>query len=187
MIDPAEYSQWLYPQTHVNDTEPMISDSPLAYHPPTHPTPGWPANPRMHLGRLYMQLGEFLDYYTGRHNPSLSLELRRELLSANEADDLDVRMKELIPKEDLALFPQLYPSPQKWPPTLLIHGKADRALKLRESLHLYRILKHGGADVTMMVVDGQDHSFDYQKGAEELFGRTIFDAAAEFLVKRLYP
>jgi len=199
IIDPVEYSQWLYPQTHHNaprsraftfpaeKEEPMLSDSPLAYHPPTHPTPGWPANPRMHLGRLYMQLGEFLDYYTGRHNPSLSLQLRNVLLTAADDEDMDMRMKESILEEDLPLFPQLHPTPREWPPTLFIHGNSDRALKLQESLHLHGILRKDGADVTMKIVDGQDHSFDYQKDAEQLFGQTIFNEAVGFLVRRLYP
>ncbi|KZT27450.1 alpha/beta-hydrolase, partial [Neolentinus lepideus HHB14362 ss-1] len=198
ILDPASFAQFLYPKTQPGgspsgspteeNTETVISDFPLAYHPSTSPTPGYPANPRMQLTRLYLQLGVWLDYYTGRHNPSLSLQLRNILeTTTDDDDDMRKRMKALIPDEDLCLFPQLHSGLQEWPPTLLIHGKSDTAVKIEESLRLYAILQEAGVDVTMKAVDGQEHSFDYQKDAEETFGSAIFDEAVDFLVRYLNP
>ncbi|TFK52322.1 alpha/beta-hydrolase [Heliocybe sulcata] len=193
MLDPAPFARFLFPRTQAgsppSDAEEgqiMISDSPLAYHPPTSPTPGYPANPRMQLTRLYLQLGVFLDYYTGCHSPSLSLQMR-DILASTATDGADVsnRMKDLIPDEHLCLFPQLCSSLSDWPSTFLVHGTSDTAVKFDESTHLHRILQEAGVDVTIKVVDGQEHSFDYQKDAEEKFGATLFDEAVEFLVRRL--
>ncbi|EPQ50964.1 alpha/beta-hydrolase [Gloeophyllum trabeum ATCC 11539] len=194
MLDPASFGQYTYPKMQSGrksgsprsgDEEAMISDSPLAYHPATSPTPGYPASPRMQLTRLYLQLGVFLDYYTGCHEPSLSAQLREALTSSSDDDaHLEAHMRSLIPDEHLCLFPQ-FDSLNEWPPALLVHGTSDTADKIRESEHLHALLQGAGVDVILKQVEGEEHSFDYQADAEERFGRIMFDDVAEFLVKRL--
>jgi hypothetical protein len=53
----------------VHGTLESISDSPMAYRPQTYHILGYPANSRMFFARLYLQLGMFVDYYTGQHDP----------------------------------------------------------------------------------------------------------------------
>src|ERR1700733_9232550 len=43
ILDPADYAEYMYP---FPDSLEVISDSPLAYNPPSSPIPGFPANPR---------------------------------------------------------------------------------------------------------------------------------------------
>ncbi|KAI1793370.1 alpha/beta-hydrolase [Ganoderma leucocontextum] len=143
MLDPAEFSDFLYPDCqHLQPT----SDSPLAYHPPTYRIPGYPSNPRQLLGRLYLQLGTFLDYYTGAHEPGLSSSLR-DLLAKDgrltqhpNIDDTDAEYAAHIPTEHRHLFPQFSVNPN-FPPTFLIHGSADTAVFVRESQAIYAQLR----------------------------------------------
>ena len=65
MLDLKQFEKYLYPQSTRLDP---VSDSPYAYYPPDHDTPGYPSNPRMLVGKLYLQLGTFLDNYTGSMN-----------------------------------------------------------------------------------------------------------------------
>ncbi|OBZ71192.1 hypothetical protein A0H81_08412 [Grifola frondosa] len=53
MLDPTQFSEYLYPLSCDLAANP---DSPLSYHPNTFHIPGYPSNPRMLLGRLYLQL-----------------------------------------------------------------------------------------------------------------------------------
>ena len=65
MLYSKQFEECLYPQS--TRLEP-VSDSHYAYYPPDHGTPGHPSNPRMLVGKLYLQLGTFLDNYTGSMN-----------------------------------------------------------------------------------------------------------------------
>ena len=193
LLDPESFAEYLHPACeglHV------VSDSPLAYHLPTSPTPGYPANPRMQLARLYLQLGVFLDYYTGRHQPSLSAALREASLSSSRDPDSDESHASLlsshVPPDLRHLFPQLLiPSSKSesfyWPPTFLIHGTADTALRADESRHLATLLQQAGIDVTIRLVEGKEHSFDYARDAEDTFGGEgeLFAEAASFLIHHL--
>ena len=195
LLDPESFAEYLHPACeglHV------VSDSPLAYHLPTSPTPGYPANPRMQLARLYLQLGVFLDYYTGRHQPSLGAALREASLSLAEDLDSDESYASLlsphVPTGLHYLFPQLLiPSSKsesfKWPPTFLVHGTADTALRADESRHLAMLLERAGVDVTLRLVEGQEHSFDYAHDAEGTFGGEagLFDEAVGFLMQHIGP
>ncbi|KAI5119047.1 hypothetical protein M0805_005913 [Coniferiporia weirii] len=180
MLDPNEFRQFLIPFPPDLQT---ISDSPLVYHSLDHPTtPGWPANPRMQLCRLYLQLGNFLDYYTGEHIPSLSTRLRAILES--KGGDLDAAVAashDVIPQKHIGLFPQFLID-SNFPPTFLFHGGKDSAVRVQESLHLKKLLDAAGVDAILRVADGQEHSFDYSKGASERFAAT-FDEAFIFMSK----
>lgn len=193
LLDPESFSAYLYPAC---ERLQAIADSPLAYHPPTSPTPGYPANPRMQLARLYLQMGVFLDYYTGRHQPSLSAALREASLSSAQGPDCDEAYARLlrphVPPKLRHLFPQLLiPSSKSesfhWPPTFLVHGTADTALRADESRYLAACLQRAGVDVTLRSMEGKEHSFDYAHDAEDTFGGEggLFDEAVGFLVRHL--
>ncbi|KZT73753.1 alpha/beta-hydrolase [Daedalea quercina L-15889] len=194
LLEPVRFSEYLYPASQQLST---TADSPLAYHPSGSPTPGYPANPRMQLARLYFQLGVYLDYYTGYHEPSLSAAIREayghssdlEPESGNSRVD---QLRSLVPAESLHLFPQFCVSEPmseslRWPATLLVHGTADTAICADESRNLYTLLRHAGVDVALRLVQGQEHSFDYVKNAEEIFGGEggLFGEAAAFLIRHL--
>lgn len=192
MLDPAAYSEFLYPQsTKLNPT----SDSALAYHGADAPIPGFPANPRMLLNRLYLQLGVYLDYYTGAHEPSLSATLleaaegrpNRESASTAASDYSLDKMVPLIPRNHLkALFPQ-FTVDSSWPPVFLVHGSIDTAVKLEESLNMQRLLNDAGVDNVLRIVEEAEHSLDYVADAEERYGRPggLFDEIGQFLVDHL--
>jgi acetyl esterase/lipase len=184
MLDPEAFSVFLYPRC--KSLEP-IADSPLAYHPASSPTPGGPANPRMPLSRLYLQLGVTLDYTTGQHSPSLSATLR-PLLDTDVAADpfaLQDAMKVLIPSKHHAVFPQLNVTPD-FPPTFLCHGVLDGAVHVDESEHMCGLLERAGVPVRLLALDSADHSFDYAPDAEALYA-AHFDEMAEFLTRALKP
>ncbi|KAI8971171.1 alpha/beta-hydrolase [Trametes punicea] len=193
-LNPKDFAEYLYPASQALQP---TSDSPLAYHSPTYRIPGFPANPRMLLGRLYRQLGTCLDYYTGCHNPSLSASLRAHLKGrGNEDGDdkalpvqlsdpqavLSEQLRQCIPTAHRHLFPQCMVT-SDFPPTLLIHGSADTAVLVEESRNLELLLRSVGVPVELMVIEGKEHAFDYEPNAEEEFGQPggLFDHAVGFL------
>ncbi|KAG6919244.1 hypothetical protein DXG01_008040 [Tephrocybe rancida] len=197
ILDPGDFTEYLHPN-HDPDTStdpafrdfaalPPIADSALAYHPQTYHIPGYPANPRMLITRLYLQLGVFIDYYTGAHEAGgISSALRQALTSRSgllNTDDIDADfnalLSALIPEQHHGLFPQLGVSVD-WPPIVLVHGTNDSAVPIWDSRSLASRLKARGVDVQLWEVEGREHSFDYEPGAEELFG-DIFDRVGEFL------
>ena len=185
MLDPEDFRQFLYPFL---PSLQIISGSPLEYHPIDHPTkPGWPSNPRMPLCRLLLQEGVFLDYYTGEHEPSISSQWRSVLKEVGDEDE-DVFAKEnafrdLIPDDHLELFPQVLVD-SAFPPTFLLHGACDTAVRLRESLNMKRLLDAYSIRNTLKIVEGEEHSFDYASGAMEKHS-AIFDDVFAFLLSCL--
>jgi acetyl esterase/lipase len=195
MLDRAEFTQYLHP---LSDTLGLISDSPLSYHGPSWPVPGYPANARMLLSRLYLQLGILLDYLTGEHKrdnqPSLS-DILREALGSDKTDlahstgsdaydEINERLERLIPERHRPLFPQ-FSVTSNWPPTYLAHGALDSAVLVHESRNMHKLLKTAGVDVTLSVLEGEEHSFDYEPTAEAVYGSSLFDSIGEFLKEHL--
>ncbi|KAI0365713.1 alpha/beta-hydrolase [Pilatotrama ljubarskyi] len=180
ILDPNDFSQYLYPACKELSS---TSDSPLAYHPLTYHIPGYPANPRMLLGRLYLQMGTFLDYHTGCHDPSLSASLRTILRERALGDHGSMT----IPSVHRRLLPQLTVS-SALPPMLLIHGSADTAVLVQESENLQSLLREAGVPAELVVVEGKEHSFDYEADAEDEFGGSggLFDRAVSFLAETLH-
>lgn len=185
MLDPGDFSDFLHPSSQ---TLPPTSDSPLAYHPETHHIPGYPANQRMLLGRLYLQLGVYLDYYTGMHAPSLSAALRKFLsegqLRSGEVQGLRLdEIKCVLPEDQCDLFPQ-FGVTRDWPPCFLVHGADDSAVLADESRHMHELLQDAGVDVMLRILPGEEHSLDYQSGANDKYGQGggLFDEAVEFLL-----
>ncbi|KAI0345866.1 alpha/beta-hydrolase [Trametopsis cervina] len=184
MLQPQDYSDYLYPQSALLSP---TSNSGLAYHGPDAPIPGFPANPRMLLNRLYLQLGTYLDYYTGEHEPSLSQRLREAIAEtpATQHEHLE-HVKSHIPPKHIPLFPQ-FAVDSSWPPVFLAHGSQDSAVWMKESINLHRILHESGVPSVIRIIDGAEHSLDYVPNAEELYGqpRGLFDQVRDFLVLHL--
>ncbi|KAF8150740.1 Alpha/Beta hydrolase protein [Crassisporium funariophilum] len=144
--------------------------------PPTFdPTTGFVTEPRMALTSLSLQLGIWLDYYTGEFKPSLSKTLR---------DALDARVpyltiRDLIPERHRSLFPTFLVN-ASWPPTLLVHGTADTAVPILSSRRMNILLKNAGVDVQLIEVEGKEHLFDIEQNADVEFAG-VFDKVEEFL------
>lgn len=198
MLDPLDFVSFLYP---FPPDLLATADSPLAYHPPDHPTtPGWPANPRMQLCRLYIQEAVYLDYITGEHSPSLSGRLAKALNAkgllhlrgssdSESATEVDVVSnsgldeteaiiyvaRQVIPERSCRLFPQLIVD-SSFPPVFFLHGEKDSVVHLRESQTMKRLLDNAGVLNEMRVAKGVEHSFDYAKGATEKFAEHMDDA-----------
>ena len=151
----------------------------------------------MQLARLYLQLGVFLDYYTGSHSPSLSETLRQSLgtgsdRSLNDSDSQNrsndernhLTFADAIPECHRCLFPQLRIT-SSWPPTILCHGTADTAVPVEESRILGRSLMEAGVTVKLFEFYGEEHSFDFEASAEEKHGEMfdkIVTALAEWVM-----
>lgn len=180
VLDPEDYTEYLYPRSK---SLPPTSESTLVYHGPEYYIPGFPANPRMLLPRLYIQLGTWLDYYTGMHEPSLSSNLRD---AAGSSAGAKANLVFHVPNEHQLLFPQLHVD-SSWPPTYLVHGSVDSAVLVEESHSMNRLLNGAGVDVTLRVVEGQEHSFDKEPGAEVAFGGPggLFEEVVGFLKNTL--
>ncbi|KAI5897104.1 alpha/beta-hydrolase [Schizophyllum commune H4-8] len=172
LLDPDSFAEFLHPQA---ERLPPISVSPLAYHSNDSPTPGYPANPRMQLARLYLQMGNFLDYYTGQHKPSLSAALREFKGDTHEED--------AVPAQHRRLFPQFNFS-SSWPPTLICHGECDTAVPVAESVYLRDLLHEAGVPIDLRIIPGREHSFDYAPGAENELSE-VFDDIVRWLAERL--
>ncbi|KAI0702281.1 alpha/beta-hydrolase [Cytidiella melzeri] len=186
LLDPEAYSDYLYPRCL--ELEPT-SRSALAYHGADAPIPGFPANPRMLLNRLYLQLGNYLDYYTGVHEPSLSQTLRQavEAVEGEAQSDYPAdRLKALIPAQHLPLFPQ-FSVDSSWPPVFLAHGSRDSAVWMKESESMHGLLCEAGITTVFRIIDGAEHSLDYVANAEDLYGKPggLFDDVCQFLVNHL--
>jgi len=173
ILDPASFSTFVYPFTPPPGT---VADSPLSYDPLTN----MPTNPRMFLGRLYLQLGLYLDYYTGAHEPSLSVALREAMQSGADSETL----MSLIPERHRILFPQ-FTVTSTFPPTFLVHGSTDTAVPVEETHDMHTLLEQVGVPVKLAVAEGMEHSFDLEKDAEDLHGTTIFDAVDAFIRRHL--
>ncbi|GJJ13184.1 hypothetical protein Clacol_007435 [Clathrus columnatus] len=171
-IEAKDYPEFVYPKC--KELNPTSASTPT-YHGDDYYIPGYPSNPRMLVMRIYLQAGDYLDYYTGQHSPSLSEGLRDHLTAKETVD-----WKPLIPPEHLCLFAQFNAS--KFPPSYLIHGTADTLVDFSESLTLYNLLVARGVPVVLKACEGMEHSFDYDDTAEDKWG-SMFDEAFEFVSK----
>ena len=176
VLDPDSFADYLFPDTLQLE---HLSESHLAYHGTDHAIPGYPANQRMQLARLYLQMGVYLDYYTGVHEPSLS----EVLYAAAQHDANPDSIGQSIPREHWLLFPQLDEF-LAWPPTFLVHGSADTAVKVVESENMANLLRDAGIETELRILDGLEHSMDLIPEAEEHFGE-LFDEIRDFIVKHL--
>ncbi|KAF8586306.1 alpha/beta-hydrolase [Ramaria rubella] len=177
LLDRVTFSEYVFPHSR---SLPSTASSQLSYYGSDHSIPGYPSNPRMLLARLYLQLGNFIDYYTGELQPSISDSLKDHLTSNTDGSLTD--WPSLIPSHHQPLFPQLNVS--SLPPTFFIHGSQDTAVPLHESCSLHRQLQSEGIVTVLKICDGMEHSFDYEPDAEQRWS-VLFDEAFDFLKDRL--
>lgn len=137
----------------------------------------------MLLSRLYLQMGTYLDYYTGEHNPSLSYALRSAHLQ-REGDTTN--LEDFVPPRHRPLFPHMAVN-SSWPPTFLAHGSNDSAVLVEESQNMHRLLEQSGVKSMLRVIDNAEHSLDYVPDAEEIYGKPggLFDEILDFLLECL--
>ena len=119
----------------------------------------------MQVARLYLQLGTYLDYWTGKHQPSLSD-------SPHPGDAL--------PPTHRATFPQFLVTPD-WPRVMFVHGFKDSAVPTDGSRVMHALLRAAEVESVLRIVEGAKHVFDIKgDGVEANFGR-LFDESVEFL------
>ena len=176
ILDPAQFAEFLYPASAALAP---IAQSPPACYGRDSATPGLPSNPRMQLARLWLQIGTYLDYWTGAHAPSLSDALRALLSAYEERTERDVCLAAALPPAHHAIFPQLLVTPD-WPCVFLIHGSEDSAVHADSSRAMHARLRAAQVETVLRIADGYEHSFDLKHGAEATFGG-LFDSAVEFL------
>ena len=176
ILDPAQFTAFLHPASAALAP---AAQSPPVYHRRDSATPGLPSNPRMQLARLWLQLGTYLDYWTGAHTPSLSDALRALLPAGEEHTERDARLAAALPPAEHAIFPQLLVTPD-WPRVLLVHGSEDSAVPADSSKAMHARLRAAKVETVLRIVDGSEHSFDLKDGAEATFGG-LFDEVVEFL------
>lgn len=171
----GEYEQFIYPFTK----EPLPIETDIFV--PSPPPPEW--HVRWSLRRLTVQLGSWVDHYTGAYSPSLSAVLQSKLGEHpdNSKEQTQV-LEKLIPAEYRHLFPQIHAKEVQgdWPATFLFHGNADTAVLFQESQYMKDVLEAAGAKVELVVAEGQDHGFDCGPDAEEKWG-WMFERAFGFV------
>jgi acetyl esterase/lipase len=171
LLDTSKFQDFIYP--FPNGPIPPTSDIPLVFGAP-------PKSRRAAMAALYLQIGTYLDYLTGQHEPSLSLILRQIL-----ADDTKTLndLENAIPEQHRRLFPQLGVD-ASWPPTLLMHGTGDTAVFPEESYRLHSLLEDAGVPTVLLKIPEQNHLFDFAPNAEEKWGRH-FDLIRGFICECL--
>lgn len=181
LLNPADFSEFAYP---ANASLAQVAQSKPSYFGPDSTTPGMPSNPRMQLARVWLQVGTYLDYWTGQHKPSISGVLREILpVEGEDTATTDDRLAANLPASERALFPQLFVT-SNWPPVLHIHGSADTAVPLQSTQALHARLLDAKVESTLRIVEGMEHVFDLRPGVEEKFSG-LFDEAAEFIRRAL--
>ncbi|KAF8815570.1 alpha/beta-hydrolase [Phlegmacium glaucopus] len=167
LLDPAIFKKFLYPfpeglPAPTSDALPTIT--------------GLPTEPRMAFS-LTVQLGNWLDYYTGEFNPSLS-GILRDALDANVPR---LSLRDLVPERHRPLFPT-FMDHSSWPPTLMLHGTADTAVSIESSRRLKLLLMKAGVSVELIEIEGEEHLFDIQPNNEVEFAQ-VYDKVEVFLKK----
>ncbi|KAF9530285.1 alpha/beta-hydrolase [Crepidotus variabilis] len=175
--DPGSFLDFTYP--FQQERPGPISDSPIGFNPPNHERPGAPSTRRQMVVSMYLQLGTWLDYYTGAHDPSLS----QNLLHAAQSEAGLKKLRDYIPAEHRPLFPQLNVD-SSFPPTFMIHGNKDTAVLIDESCNLKTSLEKAGVPVKLIEVEGQEHFFDIMPGSAEKYKKE-FEQVKAFLVQIL--
>jgi len=114
----------------------------------------------MQLARLWLQLGNYLDYWTGLHEPSISDALREILpVEGEDTATTDARLAATLPRSVHALFPQLLVN-SEWPRVMLIHGSKDTAVPVDSSRTLHARLQDAKVETTLRIVPDMEHVFD---------------------------
>lgn len=148
------------------DTATPISDCPFSFGSDHQRIPGY-ADRLLTLYVTMLKTGRYLDFLTGIEG--LGDQLRAAAhKSGVPVDDENFDWREIvpaIPPEANCLFPQLHIS-SSFPPTYLVHGNADRAVVVEESIEAHRMLMEAGVKSELRVVQGLGHTFDQNIGPE---------------------
>jgi len=176
-LNPSIFSSLTYP---LSESQPTSTGIPFGTDFDQDPATIAENNPRMMSYSFFLQQGNYLDHYTGLHEPSISEELRSIL----EKEGTSVEdFKRALPSDKHSLFPQLSVDAQ-WPPTILIHGTIDDVVPFDESRNIKKLLEDVGVPVQFIEVEGQHHGFDGFPGAEEAH-KVDFDLVKDFLHRYL--
>jgi len=62
-----------------------------------------------------------------------------------------------LPQSERCLFPELFA--EQFPPTLLLHGRADTVVLLEESETTLRQMREKGKEVKLVVLEDSGHGF----------------------------
>ena len=169
LVDPTNFKKFLHP--FPEGLPAPASDAPITLDPKT----GVLTEFRAPFSAVTLQLGLWLDYYTGEFNPSLSGILRDAL----DAGSPPLSLGDLIPERHRPLFPTFVIS-SSWPPTLMLHGTADTAVAILSSQRMKTLLTNAGVSAELIEVEGKDHAFDVQPNTDVEFAE-VFDKVKEFL------
>lgn len=172
------------PPTHGID-EREIADCPYSDY-----LPGYgEARRRTPWCEWWWNTASFLDLCTGEKGLSRVL---RELETPSEREQYMLKRK--LNHEEGGhgyedLFPQLYLSTDEnaasWPPTMLVHGTADPAVPLEESLHTYAPLGRYQDKHVLLLVEGGNHDLNHTETGIPLPEKEEAIAkAANFIMER---
>ena len=73
------------------------------------------------------------------------------------------------------------------PPVLIMHGKADATVDVRQSIELAAALKAKGVTHELILLDGVGHTFDWEKWKSKPLPQAVGPIALSFLEKHLGP
>ena len=166
--DPADFKKLLPP--FPEGLPAPTSDAPITLDPET----GVPTQIRAPFSAMTIQVGLWLDYYTGEFNPSLSGILRDAL----DAGLPQSSVGDLVPERHRHLFPTFVIS-SSWPPTLMLHGTTDTAVSILSSQSMKTLLTNAGVSAELIELEGKNHVFDAQPNDGEF--AEVFDKVKEFL------
>lgn len=133
----------------------------------------------------------FLDLCTGEKGLSIAL---RELTTSAEREEYMLKRRKNQEQQGKYgyedLFPQLYLCNEEnataWPPTMLIHGTADPAVPLDESLHTFAQLGQYQDKHVLLQVEGGNHDLnDVTTGIPLPEKEEAIAKAAEFIILRI--
>lgn len=103
------------------------------------------------------QSGKYLDYLVGI--PDLSTQL-------SQMWDYEDRCKFVAQSEKCRyLFPQIWVD-RDFPPSIVIHGDADRVVNIGESTRFVDQLRRCGVEVVFLVAEGKGHQFEERASPE---------------------
>lgn len=163
----ADYETYLNSINGKNSIHRPVSDVPLTW---PIPAEGEKARTTGALAQIFMETGTILDYLTGIQGISESLR------SASLSDE-DLQKK--IPKQSQCLFPELYIA--NFPPTYLVHGTADQAVPVDDSIFLAQQLESNHIPHVLMLAEGRNHGFNAEADAEEVYNKYIKDVIQFFI------
>lgn len=166
-LDLGTCARFMMPATvEARDTATPISDCPFSFGSDHQRIPGY-ADRLLTLYSTMLRAGRYLDFLTGIEG--LGDRLRAHARKSGvELDDEHYDWRALvpaIPPEANCLFPQLHVS-ERFPPTYLVHGNADKSVMVGESIEADRMLKEVGVRSELVVAQGLGHTFDQHMGPE---------------------